>query len=111
MRKTFISIISLLLALTACLSLNSCSEGGCPHVFENACDDDCELCDYERVTHHVWDEGDCYTARYCINCHETDGEPHGHNVVFSRDVDEGAKLCDRCHFFVYPDNHTEPYHE
>jgi hypothetical protein len=31
--------------------------------------------------------------------------------VFTRGIDDEPKLCDGCHFFVYPDNHTEPYHE
>lgn len=111
MKKKLYGFLSLLVALSVLLSLSSCTQDGCPHVFEDACDDDCEICDYERIVSHVWDEGDCYTARYCINCAETDGEPHGHNVHFGRGVDEEPKLCDRCHFFVYPDNHTEPYHE
>lgn len=109
MKKKLFGLLSLVMVI--CLLLTSCGEGGCPHVFENACDDDCEICDYERVVSHVWVEADCYEAAHCRNCNEHEGEPLGHNVSFQRGLETEPKLCDRCHYFVYPDNHTEPYHD
>lgn len=109
MKKKLFGLLSM--AMVICLLLASCGEGGCPHIFEDACDDDCEICDYERTAHHVFDDGDCYTARRCVNCDEIDGDPLGHNVRFVRGADEDAKLCDRCHMFVHPDGTIPPYHE
>ena len=111
MKRMFLSLTVLSLVLMMCFALSSCDEGGCPHDFENACDSQCSLCGYERTTTHVFEGADCYNPAICRNCDHVEGEPLGHIVVFARGIDDEPKLCDRCHFFVYPDNHTEPYHE
>ena len=111
MKRMFLSLTVVSLVLMMCFALSSCDEGGCPHDFENACDPECSLCGYERTTTHVFEEADCFRAKTCRNCDHVEGEPLGHNVDFTQARSLDPQVCDHCHLMVFPDNHTEPYHE
>lgn len=43
---------------------------------------------------HTWQEADCTTPRTCTACHETQGEPLGHD--FSEPDCTAASVCRRC---------------
>lgn len=111
MKRMFLSLSVLSLVLLMCLALSSCSEDGCPHDFDNACDVDCALCGYERTTTHIFEEADCFTAKICRNCDFVEGEPLGHSVDFTEARSLEPQVCDYCHLLVFPDNHTETIEE
>jgi hypothetical protein len=111
MKRRSVLILTLILTLCFSMMLTSCEENPCAHVFDNACDKECELCGYERITSHTWKEATCFAPETCRNCGLEVGEALGHKV--SRDIERSAEIqnCRRCNVYVLPDGSTRDFHK
>ncbi len=57
---------------------------GCGAILENCTDGDdnnhnCDVCDEENVSEHIWVDADCTTPKTCSVCSATEGKELGHN--------------------------------
>jgi len=88
------------LVLALCIMLASCSEK-CEHVYDNACDESCNICaEVREVGGHDYAAADCDTPKTCKECSATEGEALGH----SPEADDGdcttAVVCSDCEMII-----------
>ena len=79
--------IALTLGMTACKEEHT-------HVYDNACDTVCNVCEEERtVAGHDWKDATCEAPKTCDICGVTEGEKLDHVYVYSVD---GATITYGC---------------
>ena len=99
-----LSIIAVLLAL----GLVSC---GCEHIYDNACDADCNECGEAREVEHTYsdDDGDCTTALKCEVCSAIITEARAQHTFNEADYDDHFHY-NKCTFCSCNDEATHVRH-
>lgn len=74
------------------------------HIFDNACDPDCNVCDYKKETGHTyndpWKSNEKEHWNICSVCKEE--TKHEKHVPGAEATDEAAQLCTVCGYEIAP---------
>lgn len=65
----------------------------CKHVYDNDCDETCNLCGATRTPNHKWVEATYEQAKHCSVCGKTEGQ----KLVCTKHIDKNEDhVCDNC---------------
>jgi len=90
MKKLLYFLFNFILMIALVCTFSSCSS--CEHVYDNACDADCNKCGDKREVAHDYMDATCTTPKTCKICGATDGEAddEAHNYGGEYGISGGA---------------------